>query len=252
MDPTSVKRMIHRLITDEETEVAPEPAEPDVDPGAGPDEDGSMGVVVESGAEAEAGQAEAVEARKSMISAVERVTQEAEAEAELIGERLAELPTEALRITEAELRFMDEVAPLMPRTPRSVKRFVNIYRLYKAALSTPALGSSLGTPERPGNFRAVQVLRALVTGTPEFAKAVVDGLERTDGTDPADLASLVESDAFTAVRDDSWTTTLVALQEFAPGGNHRELDELRAVSPLVCRYSVHHMVSESPGESVLG
>ncbi len=252
MDPTSVKRMIHRLITDEETEVAPEPAEPDVDPGAGPDEDGSMGVVVESGAEAEAGQAEAVEARKSMISAVERVTQEAEAEAELIGERLAELPTEALRITEAELRFMDEVAPLMPRTPRSVKRFVNIYRLYKAALSTPALGSFLGTPERPGNFRAVQVLLALVTGTPEFAKAVVDALERTDGTDPADLASLVESDAFTAVRDDSWTTTLVALQEFAQGGNNLELDELRAVSPLVCRYSVHHMVSESPGESVLG
>lgn len=35
---------------------------------------------------------------------------------------------------------MDAVAPLMPRTPRAVKRFVNIYRLYKAALSTPRTG----------------------------------------------------------------------------------------------------------------
>jgi hypothetical protein len=143
---------------------------------------------------------------------------------------------------------MDKVAPLMPRTPRSVKRFVNIYRLYKAALSTPALARFLGTPEHAGNYRAVQVLLALVIGTPDFAKSVVsvlDGLSETDQLKLSGLPGLIETPAPT------WQTTLNALGKFAHGDDDLRLTELREVSPLVTRYSVHHMVSELPGESTL-
>ena len=134
------------------------------------------------------------------------------------------------------------------QTPRSVKRFVNIYRLYKAALSTPALATFLGTADHPGNFRAVQVLLALVTGTPSFAKRIVGVLN-----DPAAEAQTL-TDLVSSISDpeESWKTTLNALREFAKGDRNLELDALRVVSPLVCRYSVHHMVSESPGESWLG
>lgn len=249
MDSAAVKRMIHGLIAEEEIEVADAPT-PEAGTGIEPEEDGSMGMSLELDAEAEQDRSPGKE-RPGVASTVQRITLEAEGEVEFMGEPLAEIPTETLRITEGELRFMDAVAPLMPRTPRSVKRFVNIYRLYKSALSPAGFGTFMGTPERPGNYRAVQVLLALVTGTPAFAKAVVDALEHTDGTAPSDLGGLAESDFLSSGKEESWTKTLEALREFARGPNNLELDELRAVSRLVCRFSVHNMVGRNPGEPVL-
>ena len=159
-------------------------------------------------------------------------------------------PTEALRIRPAELDFMDKVAPLIPRTPRAVKRFVNIYRLYKAALSTPGLSSFLGSPEHPGNFRAVQVLLALVIGIPDFAKAVVEILDTLEESSPKTLSDIPA--LLRGPTDPTWQTTLNALQAFAVGDNDLALDSLRQVSPLVTRYSLHHMVSALPGDSTLG
>jgi hypothetical protein len=52
--------------------------------------------------------------------------------------------------------------------------------------------------------------------------------------------------------EETWRTTLESLREFAQGDCNQPLDELRKVSPLVARYSVHHMVSPEPGESGLG
>ena len=181
-------------------------------------------------------------------AAAKRITAEAESAPESIGEPLA-APAEGLRISEAELNFMDDVAPLMPRTPRSVKRFVNIYRLYKAALSTPALARFIGTPENPGNFRAVQVLLALVTGTPHLAKKVLGELSSGTETNAKRLSDLV-----VALKDETETsqTTLEALKDFAQADHDLELGSLLEVSPLVTRYSVHHMVSDSPGQSELG
>ncbi len=144
---------------------------------------------------------------------------------------------------------MDAVAPLMPRTPRSVKRFVNIDRLYKAALSPPAFARFLGTRARPGNFRAVQVLLALVTGTPRFAQRVVGELYGTKGGAAKSLSDLVR---VVGDGEETWKTTLEALRDFAKDGNDLGLDALREVSTLVARYSVHHMVSPKPGEAGLG
>jgi hypothetical protein len=228
--------MIHSLITPEEIEAAyaaaPEPTGEGPAPGI---QDAQQGPTPQP-APPEPGKA-----------AAQTVTTEAELDSALLGEP-ASPPTEALRISQAELDFMDKVAPLMPRTPRSVKRFVNIYRLYKAALSTPALARFMGTPEHAGNYRAVQVLLALVIGTPDFAKSVVavlDGLSETDQRRLSELPDMIESPATT------WRTTLTALGRFAHGDDDLRLAELREVSPLVTRYSVHHMVSELPGESNL-
>ena len=54
------------------------------------------------------------------------------------------------------------------------------------------------------------------------------------------------------LEDETWETTIDALREFAQGDNDLQLKALREVSPLVGRYSVHHMVSRVPGESALG
>ncbi len=242
MEPTAVQRLIHLLISSAEVEAAaPTPAPP-------PPADGA--VPAGSGASAPGGgtQGAGTTPEDPLRAAAKRATAEAEIEDDLVGDFLA-APSESLRITEAELQFMDQVAPLMPRTPRSIKRFVNIYRLYKAALSPQALGRFLGTADRPGNFRAVQVLLALVTGVPRFAQRVFGELHQGENGAARRLSDLVV--AF-GEDDETWQTTLDALREFAKGSNDLELSAVREVSPLVSRYSVHHMVSLVPGESGLG
>jgi hypothetical protein len=240
MDPPAVQRMIHSLITPTEIETAEVFATEAS--GEGPSADAQAGVQ-------ESPRPQPPEPGKAPD---QTVAAEAELDSAALGEpQPSELPTEALRISQAELDFMDKVAPLMPRTPRSVKRFVNIYRLYKAALSTPALARFLGTPEHAGNFRAVQVLLAFVIGTPDFAKSVVTvlvGLAETDSATLATLPTMIPIDE----RKPTWRTTLDALAKFAQGDDDLRLTELREVSPLVTRYSVHHMISDLPGESTLG
>lgn len=246
MDPPAVQRLLHQLITPDQVgpaagqrdgaatdggDLAPGPDDDDLAPGS---EDEEL--------------APAPARARSMRGAALRTTLEAEASGTIIGEPAAP-PAETLRISEAELAFMDEVAPLMPRTPRSVKRFVNIYRLYKAALSTAGLARFLGTRDQPGNFQAVQVLLSLVIGTPDFARAVVSVLDDLDSEEPHRLSEL--PGLLPVPHRGAWEPTLDALEEFAHGSNDLNLAALREVAPLVSRYSVHHMVSELPGESTL-
>ncbi|MCP4766831.1 MAG: hypothetical protein GY875_11235 [Gammaproteobacteria bacterium] len=180
---------------------------------------------------------------------MEQVVFEAENPVDFIEEEIAPA-TEALRFSSAELEFMHDVAPLMPRTPRSVKRFVNIYRLYKSGLSTTGLARFLGTDSHPGNFRAVQVLLALSTGSPQLARTVFSEIFDQTETDRK-LSNIVE-----LLRDRNilqWRTTLKSLGEFVvTGKNNLALADLRAVAPLVSRYSVHHLAGDSPGETNLG
>lgn len=236
MDPTAVQRMIHQLISPDE--VGPGPGPPD----AWSDEGGAPPQPDEEELAPAPGRAAAGK------GAARRTTHEAEGGDAFVGEPAAP-PTEALRISETELSFMDEVAPLMPRTPRSVKRFVNIYRLYKAALSTAGLAKFLGTPGHPGNFRAVQILLALVIGAPDFAQAVVTVIDDLDGAGSQRLSDLPRLVA--EPHQPTWEPTLAALATFAQGDNNLSLEALREIAPLVSRYSVHHMVSELPGESTL-
>jgi KAP family P-loop domain len=244
MDPPAVQRMIHHLIGSEEIEADDRQLEVDrlgeggdlPDPGDDQAAPPATPTAVTSAASKD-------EARRA---APLRLTTEAEGYGDTIGEPAA-VPAEALRIRQVELNFMNQVAPLMRRTPRAVKRFVNIYRLYKAALSTPGLDKFLGTPEHPGNFRAVQVFLALVIGSPDFAKRIVEILDGLAGTNTQRLSNLPELLAPSS--NPTWQTTLAALAAFAEGDNDLELSSLREISPLVTRFSLHHMVSALPGES---
>ena len=245
MDPSAVKRMISNLITPDEVESVPKT---DTDEFSTYDESDEEELAMLE----PAGEKSPIPSNDKLSRAAARhITAEAESAMVFADEPLIP-PTEGLLIGEAELSFMNEVAPLMPRTPRSVKRFVNIYRLYKAALSTEGIGRFLGTQDRPGNFRAVQVLLALVTGTPRFAQAVISAIDdAADAKEKGDmrLSNLVDN---FELEDETWETTIDALREFAQGDNDLQLKALREVSPLVGRYSVHHMVSRVPGESALG
>jgi hypothetical protein len=242
MDPSAVQRLLHHLITPAEVEMpslppAPEPASDTTGP-------------ADANAVHDLAQSAATAPENPGRAAAKRTTAEAEID-DGVAEPLT-TPSESLRITERELQFMDQVAPLMPRTPRSIKRFVNIYRLYKAALAPQAFARFIGSPDRPGNFRAVQVLLALVTGMPRFAQRVFTALHASDNvTTPERLSTLVDRLQDIDNDDEAWQTTLEALEVFAQR-NSLDLAELREVASLVSRYSVHHMISKAPGEAGLG
>lgn len=47
-------------------------------------------------------------------------------------EKKSVVPPESLRITETERNYIKKISPLIGSTPRTIKRFINIYRLIKA------------------------------------------------------------------------------------------------------------------------
>jgi hypothetical protein len=74
------------------------------------------------------------------------------------------LPVASLAISLAEATAMAAVAPLVGMTPRTVKRFVNIYRLLKTRAADAA---GFDTPRDGfGDHEVVAFLLAVVTGYP--------------------------------------------------------------------------------------
>ncbi|MGH8900535.1 MAG: P-loop NTPase fold protein [Egibacteraceae bacterium] len=73
-----------------------------------------------------------------------------------------------LEITEQELALIDEVAPLLGDTPRSVKRFANVYQLVK----------SMRRSRPQPTDGAVILLLAIATGLPDLARALLGAVER--------------------------------------------------------------------------
>lgn len=84
------------------------------------------------------------------------------------------LPAKLLSTTPAEAAAMAVVAPLVGATPRTVKRFVNTYRLLKARVDHPADFDD----ERDGigDHEVVAFLLAVVTGRPEEAAPLLSAL----------------------------------------------------------------------------
>jgi hypothetical protein len=72
--------------------------------------------------------------------------------------------TPHLTFTRAEVEYMKALYPLMP-SPRSVKRYVNLYRLMRGLLDEYRFDAY--TDERNGEYEAVLLLLAMLTGFPE-------------------------------------------------------------------------------------
>jgi hypothetical protein len=72
-----------------------------------------------------------------------------------------------LDILEDELKFMADLRPLLGQTPRSVKRFVNLYWLLKSIALTQVSGFIEDKPY--ADFKQVLFLLAVLTGLPEIS-----------------------------------------------------------------------------------
>jgi hypothetical protein len=83
----------------------------------------------------------------------------------------------SLEIQPQEMVFVESLAPLIGRTPRSIKRFVNIYRLIKASLPAEEqlVFCEQDSDARPP-FQAALFLLAVATGLPHIGDQVLEQL----------------------------------------------------------------------------
>jgi hypothetical protein len=89
---------------------------------------------------------------------------------------LASPPVLDLSITPEELDYMAKLSSLLGRSPRALKRFVNVYRLIKAGLEEYELQAFTRQRGTLADYQAVLLLLAVDTGTPlaarEFHRAI--------------------------------------------------------------------------------
>lgn len=90
-----------------------------------------------------------------------------------------ETPAEPLRLDAHEVTFMKSLFSLIP-SPRSAKRFVNLYQFLRATL-TPAQRALFADPLR-GDHKAAAVLLAAVCGHSEQADDLFDEIATAAGT----------------------------------------------------------------------
>ncbi len=81
----------------------------------------------------------------------------------------------------AERSFMIELRHVVGRSPRAVKRFVNVYRLVRAGIPDSRLRGFLGTDEEPGPYRVVLIFLAVGMGAPDLAEDLYKLVDRKPG-----------------------------------------------------------------------
>jgi len=142
-----------------------------------------------------------------------------------------------LRLTSHELAFIRQVAPFAGRSPRTIKRFVNVYRVLRTALPGETRLSFVGENGEALGYRATLTLLAISTGAPDLADRAMRIIETAeDDTVQALLDRLKRSLSRRDARE--WTMLSGALSHLIASGNDAAcVRELRRRAATVKRYS---------------
>ncbi|HET7017665.1 MAG TPA: P-loop NTPase fold protein [Streptosporangiaceae bacterium] len=146
-----------------------------------------------------------------------------------------DLLPESLRLSHAEVEFMTKLGALTP-SPRATKRMANLYRLVRISIPDAKLAVFLGDTGA-GPYRAVQVLIAVLTGSPDSAGGFFECILRAPPTHTL-FAALESGSAQVRGADDSIaiiTAKLKALNERAELPS--QVREYQEWCPQLARYS---------------
>jgi predicted RNA-binding protein with PIN domain len=102
---------------------------------------------------------------------------EIESEKDLEERTFMPIPPRQLEFTKWEQEDIQQLW-LMFRTPRTVKRFINIYRLLRAGLATDRdVKTFEGTKKKPGEYQVALLLLALITAFPNESNKLLYRLD---------------------------------------------------------------------------
>jgi len=101
-----------------------------------------------------------------------------------------------LEIVSQEREFMEVLSPLLGRSPRALKRFINVYRLLKAGLDSTELDAFMAGKGSVSRYRAILLLLAVVTGMPSisqlFFRTLREGPADGEGRAPGTLGEFAK------------------------------------------------------------
>lgn len=86
-------------------------------------------------------------------------------EVDLTNENL--ISTRSLAMSEAELKYLEKLGGIVGRSPRAVKRFINLYRILKSSNQRARIS---GFSDENGEFRVPLLLLAIICGSPKTAE----------------------------------------------------------------------------------
>lgn len=113
-----------------------------------------------------------------------------------------------LELTDTEIDLMISLAPVIGRSPRAVNRFVNCYRLLKAARDPNDIAAFAAASKNRAiapPYEASMLLLAIVIGAPEIASPVLSHLARGLGTPmPSDPSKPVAPESELKRMLDTW------------------------------------------------
>ena len=96
---------------------------------------------------------------------------------------------ESLEVRDFELDCMRDLAPLLGRSPRALKRFVNTYRLTKASLTPSERTAFVRRVNESSDFECVLLLLAIDCGLPALSSVFQEVLRSLYSSDEGNGAS---------------------------------------------------------------
>jgi hypothetical protein len=82
-----------------------------------------------------------------------------------------DLRPRGLQVSQPEVEFLGRLGPVLP-TPRAAKRLVNLYRLVRISIPEADLAAFAGTGDGQSEYKFVQILLAILVGSPAMAQRV--------------------------------------------------------------------------------
>ena len=85
------------------------------------------------------------------------------------------IATETLHVSEEEIVFMQNISFLIGESPRTIKRYVNIYRIIRTHAMFEFVDDKL-----QDHYNAAMLILAFITGSPEEARHIITAMENCD------------------------------------------------------------------------
>ena len=128
--------------------------------------------------------------------------------------------TERLQITEEEIKFMQAIDFLIGDSPRTIKRYINIYRIIRTHKSFDQESKDLTE-----QYFSAMILLAVITGTPEQAGHFFKTLEAYDNT--AMFEKFINTHAASQKKVADFRSVFLKLSGFLESESGRKIGRLK-------------------------
>lgn len=147
---------------------------------------------------------------------------------------------ESLVISDYEIEFFKLLSPYAGESPRTIKRFINVYKLLRAGLPAEVLSNLVGDAGKSLIYKSIIAQLAIVTGAPTLADTYFEMLgpvEQTKPAKPSVLLTQLNSNQKVIGSKESASVLGPLKMLIKTSNSQKMIKEMRIWANLVKRYS---------------